>query len=211
MGEGEGLALPSAWEDLRQETEQRIPAPRRAWRGRTFRFVAHRHPHRRGTRGERLAADQIDCLVNGSTGWHALHGTPGKHVGIEHLVIGPCGVIAVHVEDRPRGRVWVSGETMLVDGEPTQCLQRSREAAARIGQVLSAAVGYDVAVTAFVVTVGAELRVRHGTVGVGVCTRLELAERLYVRAKVLGPDDIEELYAAARRLGAWRDGEPAVA
>lgn len=206
MGEGEHLALPLAWEGTRQApAELHIPAPRRTWMERTFGFDSHPGASRRGTRGERLAADQIDRLSNASAGWHALHGLPGATLaGAEHLVIGPCGVIAVHVEDHPRGRVWVSGDSMLVSGEPSPGIQQSRDAAARVAVVFSDAVGYDVPVAAYVVTVGAELRVRQQPQDVEVCTRLELNERLRLRATLLGPGHVEELYAAARRPQTWQ-------
>jgi hypothetical protein len=216
MGEGQNLDLPRAWEGTRQATtELHVPAPRRTWLERTLGFAHHEAPsdrHRRGTRGQRLAGDQIDRLVNASAGWHAIHGLPGSALeGIDHLVIGPCGVVVVHVEDRPRGRVWVGGDTMLMDGEAVPCLADSRHAAARIARLLSAAVGYDVSVSAFVVTVGAELRVREQPVDVTVCTRLEIADRLRTRVPVLGPGHVEELYAVARRADTWRDVEASVA
>jgi hypothetical protein len=178
---------------------------------RTFGLDADHGAPRRGTRGDRLAADQIDRLVNASAGWHALHGLPHAALtGIEHLVIGPCGVIAVHIEDHPRGRVWVSGDTMIVNGDPSDAFLLSRVAAARVARALTTAVGYEVPVTAYVVTVGAELRVRQQPTDVGVCTRLELTDRLRHGAPLLGPGHVEELYAVARLPETWRSGTPSV-
>jgi hypothetical protein len=206
MGEGEHLALPLAWEGKRQvPAELHIPAPRRTWMERTFGFDSHPGASRRGTRGDRLAADQIDRLVNASAGWHALHGLPGVTLaGAEHVVLGPCGVIVVHVEDHPRGRVWVSGDSMLVNGEPAPGIRATRDAAAKLAAVLGDAVGYRVPVAAYVVTVGAELRVRQQPHDVEVCTRLELNERLRSRTTLLGPGHVTELYAAARRPETWQ-------
>lgn len=179
---------------------------------RTFGFDGHHDAPRRGTRGGRLAAEQIERLVHGSAGWHALHGLPANTLaGIDHVIIGPCGVVVVRVEDHPRGRVWVSGDTMIINGEHAESLTISRAAACRIAGALSAAVGYDVSVTAYVVTVGAELRVRQQPASVGICTRLELADRLRQRPSLLGPGHVEELYSAACRHETWQASRSSLA
>jgi hypothetical protein len=179
---------------------------------RAFGFEGHHEAPLRGPRGRRLAADQIEHLVNGSVGWHALHELPGTALaGVDHVIIGSCGVVAVRVEDHPRGRVWVGGDTVIINGDRADSITVSRAAASRIAASLSAAVGYDVPVTAYVVTVGAELRVRQQPAGVGVCTRLELADRLRHRPALLGPGHVEELYSAACRDETWQTSRPSLA
>lgn len=110
-----------------------------------------------GAMGERLVADQLAALVRKDPSWGFLHSVPIGENGadIDHLVIGPAGVFTVNAKLHRDARVWVGGNTVMVNGVRQPYVRNSRFEANRAAKLLSAAVGEDVPTRGVVVVVNA--------------------------------------------------------
>ncbi|MFI8102078.1 nuclease-related domain-containing protein [Streptomyces sp. NPDC086023] len=157
----------------------------------------------RGLRYELLAQQRFGAELDGlePMGWRVLHSVPlpgAGPAGIDHLLIGPGGVLVVRTAAGRRQRASV-GDLLLAVGraEPSPGPRWVRRAAARAGHALTAAVRPVLAVIdASRVDVAPSLRdvevVREG--GAAGLGRL---------AGVLKPADVEALYGLARDRRTW--------
>jgi Domain of unknown function (DUF5710)/Nuclease-related domain len=144
--------------------------------------------------------------------WRVLHAVPtgAGHGDLDHVLIGPPGVVTVTVERHPGQAVHVDGDRFTVDGEDVGHVPRARARAERAGRLLAAALGGDagaappviaaLAVDAASVTPapGGEL-----PAGVLVTTPASLSRLVTALPAALDDREIDELYAVARRLGTW--------
>ena len=144
--------------------------------------------------------------------WRVLHAVPAGagHGDLDHVLIGPPGVVTVTVERHPGQAVRVDGDRFTVDGEDVGHVPRARAQAERAGRLLAAALGGDagaappviaaLAVDAASVTPapGGEL-----PAGVLVTTPASLSRLVTALPAALDDREIDELYAVARRLGTW--------
>ena len=144
--------------------------------------------------------------------WRVLHAVPAGagHGDLDHVLIGPPGVVTVTVERHPGPAVRVDGDRFTVDGEDVEHVPRARAQAERAGRLLAAALGADagtappviaaLAVDAASVTPapGGEL-----PAGVLVATPASLSRLVTALPAALDDREIDELYAVARRLGTW--------
>jgi hypothetical protein len=144
--------------------------------------------------------------------WRVLHAVPAGagHGDLDHVLIGPPGVVTVTVERHPGRAVRVDGDRFTVDGEDVEHVPRARAQAERAGRLLAAALGGDagaappviaaLAVDAASVTPapGGEL-----PAGVLVATPASLSRLVTALPAALDDREIDELYAVARRLGTW--------
>ena len=144
--------------------------------------------------------------------WRVLHAVPAGagHGDLDHVLIGPPGVVTVTVERHPGREVRVDGDRFTVDGEDVEHVPRARAQAERAGRLLAAALGGDagaappviaaLAVDAASVTPapGGEL-----PAGVLVATPASLSRLVTALPAALDDREIDELYAVARRLGTW--------
>jgi len=71
-------------------------------------------------------------------GWHALHGVRLGGVHIDHLVMGPAGIVALTTKFHPRARVATDGRHMQVNGVGVDHLKHVRIDAQRLGGLFSA-------------------------------------------------------------------------
>lgn len=144
--------------------------------------------------------------------WRVLHAVPSGagHGDLDHVLIGPPGVVTVTVERHPGAVVRVDGDRFTVDGEDVGHVPRARAEAERAGRLLAAALGGHpgaappvigaLAVDAASVTSapGGEL-----PPGVLVTTPASLSRLVTALPAALDDREIDELYAVARRLGTW--------
>ncbi len=215
-------ALGGGWTDLAgrrpgavpraQAGELRREAPVRTFVARVIGLPTPERARRVAARAEERVAAGLERLVRRDPRWRMLHALPVGPEGcdIDHVVIGPAGVFTIRAVHHPGARVRVSGDSLLVDDVPQPYVGQSRAEAAHAARRLTAACGFEVAVTGLVVPVRAkEVVVRAAPAGVAVVERVRLGRWLAGRPKVLDGARVATLYAAARRSSTWTAGEGA--
>ena len=105
-----------------------------------------------GAKGEEKVARELTKL--GPT-WRVLHAVEVGNRGsdIDHVLIGPAGVLTLNAKRHPRGKAWVGDHMVLVGGQRTDYLRNSRFEAQRAARLLSAAGGRNVPVVPVIVFV----------------------------------------------------------
>lgn len=123
---------------------------------------------------------------------------------IDHLVIGPAGVFTINTEHHPRARIWVAGNTLIVNGTHQPYVRNSRHEARRASRLLSAAVQTDVVATGIIVPVGAQsFTVGEHPEDVLVIDRKRLVRLLTSLPEILRPDTVDYLFGRARISSTW--------
>jgi hypothetical protein len=152
---------------------------------------------RRGANGERRTARLLAPLER--HGWAVLHdlAIPGTAANIDHLVIGPGGVVVIDSKQY-RGRLRLDSSGMLWHGRHllVPALRRTRWEADQADEVLGIA---DVDVTAIVAVQGAS--VPWGQVpadGATVVPARRVPDLLYALPPILGPERVAWLADRAR-------------
>ncbi|MFN8167430.1 MAG: nuclease-related domain-containing protein [Candidatus Nanopelagicales bacterium] len=162
---------------------------------------------RTGAAGEEGVGAALDRLER--HGWHVLHAVPLGTRGtlIDHLLVGPGGVLTVATRCDAGRRVRVEGVTVTVNGQRVPCVGAARHEAARAAALLGAALGRPVAVAPVLVlltgTAEPQVEVVRPPDDVVVLDRTEVPGVLRRRTEALGPDEVEEIYAVARRSTTW--------
>jgi hypothetical protein len=166
------------------------------WRLR-FRPSPDTRAWRRGANGERRTARLLAPLERRS--WAVLHdlAIPGSPANIDHLVIGPGGVLVIDSKQY-RGRLRLDGYGMLWHGHHllVSTLRKTRWAADQADEVLGVA---DLQVPAIVAVHGAS--VPWGRVdadGATVAPARQLADLLQDLPPILGPERVAWLADRAR-------------
>lgn len=157
-----------------------------------------------GAKGERLVADQLERLP---PSWHTLHSIRLSETGtdLDHLVVGPGGILSVNTKHHPDAKVWVAGETFLVNGQRQSYIRASRSEGKKVARLLSAAYGSNVDVTPVIAVVGAAggFELKEPPVGVVVCPRRALAGWLWSLPSLLSPKEVDGIFSVARLPGTW--------
>jgi hypothetical protein len=162
---------------------------------------------RLGADGEEMVGRVLSRLVTQEPGWQVLHSIPvgTRGADIDHLVIGPGGVFSLNTKHHRGAKVWVGGDTFLINGVRQPYLRNSRHEAERASRLLSAACGFPVEVTGVVVPVGAaDVVIKTPPIGVHVINRRRLGRWLRRRLPTLDRATVEAVYEAARRSTTWR-------
>lgn len=156
-------------------------------------------------------AARLDALQGKDPRWRAIHSIPlASDVDVDHLVIGPGGVLTLNAKHHPGARVWVAGDTLMVNGARQPYVHKSRHEARRAAALLGVATHRAVSVTGVIVLVGAEeLTVKTSLSGVEVLYRGRLVRWLRRQPEVFDDDAIEALLEAARRPSTWGADRPA--
>lgn len=160
-----------------------------------------------GARGERAVGRRLNRWA-AAAGWQVLHAVPvgTRGTDIDHVVIGPFGVVTVNTKTTATS-VWVGEFGMVVGKTKVDYLRKSRAEARRSGRLLSQATRWPVPVQPAIVFVGArKFTVRRGgPADVAVLPSARALHRWLRRQRaVLGPAQVAEVYAAARRPGTWQ-------
>lgn len=158
-----------------------------------------------GAKGEEKVAARLDRLPDG---WHVLHAIPvgDRGADIDHLAIGPAGVFTINAKHHPDARVWVGGNTFMVNGHRQPYVRNARHEAARASKLLSAATGHDVAATGVIAVVGAHkgIDVKTQPDDVHVTARKHLTRWLTRLPTSLTDAEVGRIHAAARRSDTWQ-------
>jgi hypothetical protein len=152
---------------------------------------------RRGAAGERRTARLLASLER--RGWAVLHdlAIPGTQANIDHLVIGPGGVLVVDSKQY-RGRLWLDRDGMVWHGRHllVSALRKVRWAADQADEVLGVA---EVQVAAIVAVHGAS--VPWGLLqaeGVAIVPARRVPGLLQALPPILGPERVAWLADRAR-------------
>lgn len=143
--------------------------------------------------------------------WTVLHGVPAGARGseIDHLLIGPAGVIAVDVVHVDSRVVVVEGDTVTAGatrvGLVHDVLEEREDAATRLGVALAESVD----VTSLIVVVGADRVVVRSHPTVQVVTPIEFGRLLERVGGKLPRDRVRALAAIAERPEHWQPQLPA--
>lgn len=160
----------------------------------------------RGLIGERLVWAELKKL-EAAAGWGFLNSIPIGSNGsdIDHLVVGPAGVFSVNTKHHVGARIWVGGDTFLVNGHRQPYVRNSRFEARRAGGLLSRASGIPVTVQGMVVPVNArDVTVKVPPRDVHVVNRKRLVKYLLALPPVLPPPVISAVFSAARTSSTWQ-------
>jgi hypothetical protein len=153
--------------------------------------------------GEQKVGEELQLL---GPNWRVLHAVPGgdERLGIEHLLIGPAGVVALHTRRRPGSRVVVTERSIRVDHHRTHHLHVCRRAGARAGDVLTAACGFPVTVLPVIVFVDLRsFEVDRQPDDVYVTTRKRLIPWLDWMPATMEAPAVESVFSAARSSTTW--------
>lgn len=163
-----------------------------------------------GAEGERIVAGILERLtkppplaraVGRRPRWRVLHSVPlwPRPRDVDHLLIGPPGVVTINTKHHPEGRLLIDGESVVVGEVHTRYVAAAREEGELVGRLLRT-----VAVHPMITVVGGLLRVVSWPAGVTITTAHNLVHTLGAMPVVFGRADVEEVYAAARRASTWR-------
>jgi hypothetical protein len=143
--------------------------------------------------------------------WKVLHAVPVGENGsdIDHVVVGRGGVFTINTKHHPDASIWVGGNTFMVDGHRVPYVRNSRFEARRTATFLTTALGGVPVITTGVIAVmgarkGFTVKSQPPDGDVVVITRREVAKWLSKRAAVLSDEQVQAIYAVARRSDTWR-------
>lgn len=110
----------------------------------------------RGAIGERLVAEELAKLVGRDSRWGFLNSIPiSDEADIDLFVVGPGGVFTINAKYHRGARIWVGGDTLMVNGVKQPYVRNSRHEARKASRLLTRATGHPVIVHGIVVPVGA--------------------------------------------------------
>lgn len=155
-------------------------------------------------------ADGQWCTCGGTqdvaeTGWEVVHAPPTSRLGtgIDHLIAGPGGVIAMRSKHLPGSAVWVTGSVVLHDGHPKAWMRRARHDATRMQRQLRVRAGIDVPVSWLIQVSGADVIMREQPRGGAVLDATGIPAYLRSLPERIDPGVVQEVTIAARRSATW--------
>ncbi|HET6825691.1 MAG TPA: nuclease-related domain-containing protein [Amnibacterium sp.] len=163
----------------------------------------------RAAQGQRLVAGLLATLPGGWTVLHSLPVADGDAV-IDHVVIGPAGVLPVTTVFHPGKRMTVTGRTVLLAGERHPAVVGAEADGDRLGRLLAAHGLAAVPVHPVVaVAGGTRLRVTERPRGVAVLPADVLRARLAAKPATLDAATVDAAVALLDRADLWRDAADA--
>jgi hypothetical protein len=157
--------------------------------------------------GEEKVAAQLTKLVAKDSRWRFIHSIPvgARGSDIDHLIIGPGGVFTANAKNHPNAKIWVGGDTVMVNGQRVPYVRNARHEASRASKVLTAACGWPVHVEGLIIMVNAvEWQIKTPPKDVHVVPRRQVARWLLQHGDVLDEPRLEAIFDAARRSTTWR-------
>lgn len=160
-----------------------------------------------GADGEEAVAEQLSRV---GTEWRVLHAVRvgDRGADIDHIVIGPGGVVTVNAKHHPKAAVWVGGDTVMVNGRRVPYVRNSRYEAMRASCMLAERVGFPVPVTGLIVVVGARrgftVRAQPTDGAVVVVPRRGVGRYLRSQPRRMGLREIDAIHEVARRSDTWQ-------
>lgn len=131
-----------------------VAAPVRTLVARALRVHNDERAWRIGAAGEEKVAAQLDKVVKKDPRWKFIHAIPVGTRGsdIDHLIVGPGGVFTANAKHYPNAKLWVGGDTFMVNGNRQPYVRDARHEANRAA-LLSEACGFPVFVEGLIVPV----------------------------------------------------------
>lgn len=160
-----------------------------------------------GADGEEKVAAQLAKVARKDPRWRFLHAVPVGNRGadIDHIIIGPGGVFTANAKHHPGAKIWVGGNTFMVNGAKQPYIRNARYEAQRAAKILTDACGFPVFVEGLIITVNAsDLVVKAQPEGVIVAPRMQVAKWLPRLGDTLTMEAIDTIYNVARRSTTWR-------
>jgi hypothetical protein len=160
-----------------------------------------------GADGEEKVAVQLAKVAKRDSRWRFLHAIPVGDRGsdIDHLLIGPGGIFTVNAKNHPGAKIWVGGNTFMVNGHRQPYVRNARYEAERAAKLLTAACGFPVHVQGLIVTVNADdVVIKSEPDGVNVTWRDNLVKWLLRHGDIHAPETLDAIYGAARRSTTWQ-------
>jgi hypothetical protein len=153
--------------------------------------------------------ETVRALSRIGAGWTVLHSVPvgGGEPNIDHLVIGPGGVFTLSSRNHSGKRVWIAGTTFMVNGIKQLHVRSAQYEAARVSQLLSAALddAVDVDVVPLIVVTGAQsIAVGSTLPAVEVRSSGQLHRWFRKRRHVLSDAAVGRISRVAVLRGTWR-------
>lgn len=161
-----------------------------------------------GADGEEKVATQLAKVAKKDPRWRSLHAIPVGDRGsdIDHLLIGPGGVFTVNTKNHPGAKIWVGGNTFMVNGHRQPYIRNSRYEAERAAKLLTAACGFPVYARGLIVTVNAdEITIKTQPDGVNVTWRNNLVKWLLRHGDIHTTETLDTIYETARRSTTWHN------
>lgn len=191
-----------------QAVALRDAAPVRTMVARALGVHTNERAWRIGADGEEKVAAQFERLLKKDPRWQFIHAIPVGSRGsdIDHLVIGPGGVFTVNTKNHPSAKIWVGGDTFMVNGNRQPYVRNARHEAARAAKLLSDACGQPIHVEGLIAVVNAiDVTIKSPSKDVTVVPRRQIATWLSRHGDVLDPERQSMIFDAARRSTTWRD------
>jgi hypothetical protein len=161
-----------------------------------------------GVLGELEVGATLDSL---GPGWIVLHALPvAGGLDIDHLAIGPSGVYIITTRNHRGEPVWASQRTLIVGDIRYPDIRNMEYEMGRVERLLSTAAGRPVEVSGVLAVVSPKkLTVRQKHRDVEVLASDRLAAWLMGRRRVLSPEEVEEVAAAAGHATTWHQDDSA--
>lgn len=202
------LTTNRAGADAREQAlAAREAAPVKSFLARALRVHTDERAWRIGADGEEKVATQLAKAAKKDPRWRFLHAIPVGNRGsdIDHLIVGPGGVFTVNAKHHPKAKIWVGGNTFMVNGNKQPYIRNSRYEATRAAKLLTAACGFPIHVEGLIVTVNADdVIVKSAPDGVHVVPRMQVAKWLLRHGDILTLDAVEAIHDTARRSTTWQ-------
>lgn len=177
----------------------------RAWAARALSAHTDERAWRIGAAAEESIGRELDSLRD--HGWHVLHSvTVGAgESDIDHVLVGPGGVLTVNSKHHPDAKVWVTRTQIRVNGAYVPYLRNSRHEAGRASRVLSKACGFPVTARACLVfrLSDGRITIKEDPDDVLILRATRAAKAIRKQPEILTTDHVERIYAAARRSTTW--------
>lgn len=186
----------------RDELNAEAPIMNLVWR--LLKVKSDERAWRVGAKGEERVGKDLSRL---GPRWRRLHSVPVGRRGsdIDHVVIGPPGVVTLNTKRRPDATAWVCERIVIVNGHRTDYLRNSRHEAQRSERLLSSACGRAVAVRSAIVFVDlADFTVKQMPADIHVTTREGLTSWLRSSPELLDDAEVEMIFAKARLSTTWQ-------
>jgi len=199
------LAANAAGAAARAKRDQvNAQAPMRYFVARILGVKTDERAWRIGANGETKVARELATL---GPAWRVLHVVEVGQNGsdIDHVVIGPPGVITLNTKCHPDGKAWVSEHQVMVNGQRVPYLRNSRHEAERATRLLSTACGRPIVVSAAIVFVDlVSLKEKQMPQDVHVTTRPRLVRWLKSLPIAIDETAVNEIYSKASLSTTWQ-------
>lgn len=206
------LALNEPGQALRLQAQRAWEAEKRggtflAYLARAIDVDTEERAWRRGIEGEQV----VGAALNKATkhGWKVLHSIPvGAESDIDHLAIGPGGVVLINTKHHKGAKVTVRQGGIYVNGAQTKHVLQVRSQVKRATLALSVALGAPVEIQGCVAIHNGglnepEIKFAHHFTDCWVVTRWNIARVLRKAEPVLTAEQVDAIYAVARRSDTW--------